>query len=209
MEYIRDDQLLQRLLEQESILSHFEAENLKFQLIKYEKHELLCAPGHPLTNLLFLVKGSVRVYGLREDGSSFSVSRGVEQTTLGTLEFVRHDLPVFYTDAVEEVLCVALPIEKNRPVLEQDRTFLRYVLDGMANMILMFTLIGSAGQPIEEKVLTFLRDIQPDHTLHSINAGLAQFHCSRRQLQRVVKKLCEDGVLEKIGKGKYRLIERL
>jgi len=209
MEYIRDDQLLQRLLKQENILSHFETENLNFQLIKYGKHELLCAPGHPLTNLLFLVKGSVRVYGLREDGSSFSVSRGVGQTTLGTMEFVRHDLPVFYTDAVEEVLCVALPIGKNRPALEQDRTFLRYVLDGMANMILMFTLIGSAGQPIEEKVLTFLRDIQPDHTLHGINAGLAQFHCSRRQLQRVVKKLCEDGILEKIGKGKYRLAERL
>lgn len=208
MEYIRDDRLLQRLLNQEKILSHFETEGLNFQLIKYEKHELLCAPGRPLTNLLFLVKGSVRVYGLREDGSSFSVSRGVGQTTLGNLEFVRHDLPVFYTDAVEEVLCVALPIEKNRPALEQDRVFLRFVMDDMANMILMFTLIGSAGQPIEEKVLTFLRDIQPDHTLHGINDGLAQLHCSRRQLQRVVKKLCGDGVLEKIGKGKYRLLER-
>lgn len=206
MEYIRDGQLLQRLLKQEKILSHFETEDLDFHLIKYEKHELLCAPGRPLTNLLFLVKGSVRVYGLREDGSSFSVSRGVGQTTLGTIEFARSDLPVFYSEAVEEVLCVALPIEKNRPALEQDRIFLRYVLDGMVNMIVMFTLIGSAEQPVEAKVLTFLRDIQPDHTLHSINAGLAQLHCSRRQLQRVVKKLCGDGVLEKIGKGKYRLV---
>ena len=66
-------------------------------------------------------------------------------------------------------------------------------------------LIGQAAQPVEEKLVTFLREIAPDHTLHSINAGVMQLNCSRSQLQRVVRKLCALGQLKRIGKGKYRL----
>lgn len=207
MKFVQDEVLLQKLLERENIPSYFETTGLRFRLVKYEKQELICAPDRPLTHLLFVVKGSVQVYGLREDGSRISVSRGVGRTILGTIEFARKDLPVFYTEAMEEVLCVALPVEKNRPILEQDRVFLRCVLDHLAGMILTFTLIGSAEKPVEERVLAFLRDIQPDHTLYSINEGLSQFHCSRRQLQRVLKGLCNKGILNKVGRGTYRLAE--
>ena len=34
---------------------------------------------------------------------------------------------------------------------------------------------------------------------------LLQLHCSRRQLQRVLKKLLEEGQLVKLSKGSYRL----
>lgn len=208
MEYINDEDLLLDLLEREQVLSHFETAGLDFRLLKYRKGELICAPGKAVENLLFVTAGHVWVYQLREDGSSVTVSRGVGRTVIGTMEFVRKDLPVFYTEAIEDVLCVALPIEKNRAALERDRVFLRFVLDRLAEMIVMFTLIGQGEVPVEEKVLTFLRDIQPDHTLHSINGGLLQFHCSRRQLQRVVKKLCGEGTLKKVGKGKYRLVQK-
>ncbi len=207
MEHIVNSDLLGQILEQERILEHFTAKNLSFGLVKYSRHELLCAPGRPLQDLLFVVKGGVWVYGLREDGSTLSVSRGVGKTTLGTMEFTCRDLPVFYVQALDEVLCVALSLEKNRAALENDPVFLRFALSCLAQIIVNFTLIGHAEQSIEEKVLIFLHTIQPDHTLHSINEGLLQFHCSRRQLQRVVKKLCEEGKLEKLGKGKYRLTE--
>ena len=39
-----------------------------------------------------------------------------------------------------------------------------------------------------------------------MTAGERQFRCSRRQLQRVVRKLLEQGVLEKTGRGEYRLL---
>lgn len=206
MEFIHDEALLEKILEQEGIREHFENRFQDFRLLRWEKGGILCAPDRPLRELLFVVRGSVRVYTLREDGSCISISRGIGPTTLGTMEFVRRDLPSFYAEAVEDVLCVALSLEKNRAALEGDRTFLRYVLNGMAEMIITFTLIGQSQQSLEEKVLTFLRDIQPEHTLYGINNGLLQFHCSRRQLQRVVKKLCQDGALEKTGRGEYRLI---
>lgn len=207
MKFIHDEKLLERLLIQEGILEHFETEGLDFRLVEYEKGELICAPGKPLEDMLFTVRGSVQVYGLREDGKWLPVSRGIGRTTMGAIEFVQPGLPAFYTEAVEDLLCISLPIERNRAVLERDCVFLRYLLDCVTNMVVTYTLIGRQEHSVEERVLTFLRDIQPDHTLHSINQGLMQFHCSRRQLQRVVKRLCDQGKLKKLKKGMYVLEE--
>ncbi len=176
MEQIRDKALLERLMEEKGI-----------------------------GGFLFILEGSVRVYGLREDGGDYSVAQGAEQDMLGMMEFVRENQPALYTEALEDTLCIALPIEKNRAVLEKDSLFLRRLLEYSVRLVMLSAMAGRPGQRLAEKVVAFLRDIQPDHTLHSINAGLLQFRCSRRQLQRVVRKLCEDGVLKKVGKGKYQL----
>ena len=38
-----------------------------------------------------------------------------------------------------------------------------------------------------------------------MESATLQLRCSRRQLQRVLKKLCLQGKIEKVGKGRYRL----
>ena len=70
----------------------------------------------------------------------------------------------------------------------------------------MFFQMGNPAQPVEEKLVAFLRDLQPDHILHGMGPAIMQLRCSRSQLQRVVRKLCAEGVLEKLGKGEYRLV---
>ena len=58
---------------------------------------------------------------------------------------------------------------------------------------------------VEERVLFFLGTVQPDHAITSVNQALQPLHCSRRQLQRVLKKLCDGGRVVKTGRGCYRL----
>ena len=209
MKYINDPIRLERLMEEKNILSHFESRGMDFRLVIYQKGEFLSSPENPLKDLLFVVNGRMKIYGLREDGSVLSVSMtDDEDAFLGDMEFVGRDYPALYSEAVEEVICVALPIEDNRGVLEKDSVFLMYLLRSMAQKILTFTMFRHSSQSLEDKVMIYLRDIQPDHTLHGINTGMMQLHCSRRQLQRVVKKLCEDEKLKKIGKGKYKLTSK-
>lgn len=209
---IHDPALLAATLAKEKILRHFETDGLPFRLLRYEKGELLCSPLQPMKDLLFLAEGSIKVYGLREDGSTLSVSLGIgrrgpgDPVMLGNIEFAQPEAPAFFTEALDDLLCVALPIEENRAALEQDRAFLRYLVRSLSETLMDLTLLGHAAQPLEERVLTFLRDIQPDHTLHGMTMGERQLRCSRRQLQRVVKLLCEQGRLEKMGRGEYRLI---
>ena len=93
---------------------------------------------------------------------------------------------------------------KNRETLEDDPVFLQFALRQMAQKLTMSTMDVTM-QTLEEKLLLYLDKMQPDHTIHSVNETVIAMHCSRRQLQRVLKTLCEDGRLEKTGKGQYRL----
>ena len=176
-----------------------------FHLARFQKGELLTGPTAPLENLLFLAEGSVHIYGLRENGSSFSVYLADQRTILGDFEFLQHTALPFYTEAAEDVLCILLDARHYRRDLEQNVSFLRLLLESLSSKFRLIFLIGNSSQPVEEKLLIFLRELQSDHTIHSINAVTQKLQCSRSQLQRVVRDLCKSGTLEHIGKGKCRL----
>ena len=114
------------------------------------------------------------------------------------------DLP-FYTEAMGEVLCVALAVGRYRAALDQDPTFLRFLLDSLGEKVQTVFLLGNSSQPVEEKLLAFLRDFAPDHRITSIHAATMKLQCSRSQLQRAVRSLCDRGLLVRTGKGRYRL----
>ena len=42
-------------------------------------------------------------------------------------------------------------------------------------------------------------------SLKSIEEATNYLHCSRRQLQRILNKLCDEGKMIKEGKGKYKI----
>lgn len=176
-----------------------------FHLAHFKKGELLTGPGIPLEDLLFLAKGSVHIYGLRENGSSFSVYLADQRTILGDFEFLQHTALPFYTEAAEDVLCILLDARHYRRDLEQNIDFLHFLLVSLSSKFRLIFLIGNSSQPVEEKLLIFLRELQSDHTIHSIHSVTQKLQCSRSQLQRVVRDLCKNGMLEHIGKGKYRL----
>lgn len=85
--------------------------------------------------------------------------------------------------------------------------FLRFVLGQLAGKLSLSAAMTASTQNLEEKLLFFLEKVQADHTISSVNQTLQALHCSRRQLQRVLKKLCEDGLVIKTGRGCYRLME--
>lgn len=206
MEILSCPGLLEEMLEKWNISARFDSSSLHFQLVKYYKGELLIAPFKPMDQLLFLAQGRVNIYGLREDGSCFSVYLAGRSVLLGDVEFVRKEPLPFYTEALEDVICVALSTERYREILEKDAQFLNFILHSVADKFHMFFQMGNPAQTVEEKLIAFLQNIQPDHMLRGMDAGAIQLHCSRSQLQRVVRKLCADGTLEKSGKGKYRLV---
>ena len=85
--------------------------------------------------------------------------------------------------------------------------FLRFVLGQLAGKLSLSAVMTASAQTLEEKVLFFLRKVQEDHAISSVNHALQALHCSRRQLQRVLKRLCDEGLVVKVGRGCYRLRE--
>lgn len=178
------------------------------QAVEFQKGELLNSPMFPLDCFYIIVKGSVSIYDLTEVGTARYISKAGVGTLLGDIEFSGADKQPFFTEAAESVICLAMPFRENQSALENDPVFLRFVLGQLAQKLSLSAVMDAAAQTLEEKVLFFLRTVQPDHAITSVNHALQPLHCSRRQLQRVLKKLCEEGLLQKTGRGCYRLREQ-
>ncbi len=205
MKVISDKALLECYFAEQQ--AHFRQRPSTYKLVEFEKGELVNSPMKPLKHFFIIVRGGVSIYDLTEDGGIRYITKSGPGTLLGDMEFSGEYRQLFYAEAAEATLCIAIPFRENQNVLKNDPVFLRFVLEQLAKKLSCSAILDASSQTLEEKVLFYLRIVQPDHAISSITEALQPLHCSRRQLQRVVKKLCDEKVLVKTGKGHYRLGE--
>lgn len=202
----RDPKQVNFWLEKSGIASCFSTPHLEFSLYEYEKGEQISSPSQRLEMILFLMQGTIRVYGLRSNGTVVPVNQQQPPALLGDMEFVEKGELPFFIEAVTDVTCVGLPFQPYKEQLNQDVRFLQRMLQSYAEKIQYFAWLNAFAETIEERVLFYLEKLCPDHQLHGIEGAVLQIRCSRRQLQRVLQKLCQEGRVEKLGKGQYRLL---
>lgn len=205
MKEIVDQNRLERFFGEQQ--AYFRQRPPVLKLVEFEKGEILNDPLQPLSCFYIIVRGSVSIYHLTEDGSIRYISKAASGTLLGDMEFSGAGNLSLYIEAAETVLCLAVPFSENQSVLENDPVFLRFVLNQLAAKLSLSAVMTASAQTLEEKLLFFLRKVQPDHAISSVNHALQPLHCSRRQLQRVLKKLCDESMVVKTGRGCYRLKE--
>ncbi len=203
MREIHDEKLLEAILKREKV--HFHDRPKSMRLLRFEKGELLTQPLESLRQFLIVERGSVQIYGIDENSRGYSIAISGRGTLLGDVEFCREEFSPFFTEAAETVICLAIPFQQNRAQLENDPVFLRFVMGQLADKLNMMSKMELTVQTLEEKVLLYLQDARPDHEITSVNDTMLSLHCSRRQLQRVLKKLCDEKRLEKCGRGHYKL----
>ena len=185
--------------------NHFQKRPPVVKLLKFDKGEMLNDPFQLLSQFYIIVEGSVSIYSLTVDGAIRYISKAASGTLLGDMEFSGADNQPLYVEATEMVFCLSIPFKENQCLLENDPVFLRFVLEQLAGKLAFSAVMDASTQTLEEKVLLFLRKVQANHEIASVNHALQLLHCSRRQLQRVLKKLCEEEILIKTGRGRYRL----
>ena len=154
---------------------------------------------------MVLIAGQGQIYGIREDGSVTPVNRHEAPVLLGDAEFVMGGASSLFTEARTTVICAALPMEPYREQLDRDVKFLHLLLRSYAGKFHTMATLEASAKTIEERVLLYMRHVCANGEISGIETALLQLRCSRSQLQRVLKKLCEENTVEKVGKGKYRL----
>lgn len=201
-----DERTIKYWLEESSILAYFDTKELRFSVSRYEKGEFLRASDTILDELLFVVWGTVQIYGVREDGRVSPVNLLHSPTIIGDLEFIHEGECSFFVRAQTDVVCLSLPIKPYREQLERDIKFLHLLLRSYAEKLQAFSSLDLLASTTEERVLLYMQSSCPEHELCGIDAATLQLRCSRRQLQRALKKLCAGKQIEKIGRGRYRLL---
>ena len=203
MREIHDTEMLERIFSDQQ--SHFCIRPPFLRLLMFEKGELLTHPLNPLDQFLIVIEGHIIIYSLTHEGNVRYIDRGCSGMLLGDMEFCGAIGGMLYTEAIAQVLCLSIPFQENRQALEKDPVFLRFVLSQLAGKLSLSSQIDTMEKTLSEKLLLYLRKIEPTHAIHSVNEAIQILHCSRRQLQRVLKKLCDEGVLIKSGRGCYLL----
>lgn len=204
MKEIRDSKVIRTWLEKKHISDFFDTPGLSFQAYRYEKGEYISSPHKPLHKLLFLVKGTIQIYGIRPDGTMAPINQVQDQALIGDIEFTNQGYSPFFCEAKTTAVFLALPTEKYRPQLDQDLRFLHLLLEQFTDKLRLFSLEATSAT-VEERLLLYLKTGRPQGEIHGLEAATLRLRCSRRQLQRALRHLLEEGTLEKLGKGHYRL----
>lgn len=208
MKPIRDAAVVERLLTEHAIRSCFDTQDLSFSAYAYQKGELICSPLNPTEDILFLISGSAQMYDLREDGTKRPVAIIADEAILGDMEFITGCPTGFFVEAAEDCTFLALPRERFRNELHRDLTFLHFLLKEMTAKFIHGMHVEIAPATLESKVLQFFLQSAETGEINAVESLLFQLRCGRRQLQRVLKKLCEEGRLERLGRGHYRVVEK-
>ena len=188
----------------ESILKDFISELF---IICYNEGEILTSPLQETQLFQIVIKGTLDIYMIRDDGSRYSLSQGNENYILGDMElFYPTDGSMIYSEAFTDLICVAFPIEKNRKQLLENNQFLQLIGKSLSEKMLLITTLNAAPTTLKERVLSYMQYKCPNKTLRGLEQAAFHLHCSSRQLQRILNQYEAEGIVEKIGKGAYRFI---
>lgn len=204
MKRIFDPALLDFYLQKHEIPSLFDTPDLAFSLYQFEKGERLDTLN-PEEYLSFLVDGSIEISANRADGTSYPIGYLDGFTCIGDMEFCGKRDDTHQIEARTTALCIVLPLASTKELLLNDNRFLRYLLNSVTEKLMLYSSSQSNFSTLEESFLSYLSERCPDQTFSGVEKMAMQLHCSRRQLQRVLKKLLEEGQLVKLSKGSYRL----
>ena len=206
MQEIHDATIIRKYLNHYDFTKYFTQIPEGFFLCQYEKGELLSSIYTPTDYLQFSLDGIIRIYTVNSDGSLIPVGHHTTPTLLGDVELCGNPT-YFIVEAASPVTCLVLPLNHCRESLLNDNRFLRLLVNNLSDKLEKLSNFGSNLSTVEERLIHYLQICCPDHTLTNVENATFHLHCSRRQIQRILKKQTETGTLRRIGKGKYVLAE--
>ena len=205
MRIINDKKILEQLLEKYKISSYFTDTNLDFLLFSYDKGEFITRAEVKIPYIIFAVEGIVTVYIIREDGTQYTIAENKNFIVLGDVEFITNDFSPFFIEVIKPVKVIALSVEKNQEKFRNDVKFLNFLLQAFTEKMKWLIQYEPYSINLEDKLLRYIQTSCPEKILTHIEKTSKLLHCSRRQLQRVLKDLTERNILIKEKKGNYRL----
>lgn len=205
MRRIFDPQILQEQLKNINLSQWFSSENLAFTLVEFASGDVITSPNRKTQQLYLMLSGDIAVRSILPDGREYLLATGSGITLLGDVEFVTDAPPSFWAQAVTPALALCLSLTTYRELLWQDNVFLRRVLHSVTEKLQSASVSEVQHGTLEQRMFGLLRRNGQDKLTH-IGQTAALLHCSQRQLLRILKKCTTEGIMERTGKGVYRVL---
>lgn len=204
MRPVENAALIQRWVEESGVRGYFDTPHLVFQAYSFEKGSTSLPPMSPWTSCCFVsgVPSRSMVFGMTEafphwpgPQPGHSRGRGVWQ---------RGKSP-FFSQAKTNALCLALSTREYSEQLHRDLRFLHCLLRFYGEKLERFSTQSVTGTTVEQRVLQYLEKGDAPAELMGMESATLQLRCSPPAVAAGAEKLCLQGKIEKVGKGRYRL----
>lgn len=203
----KDPSLLEYYLKKYNIRDLFDTKDLPFRLYRYETGEMMNV-AHPQEQFLkFLVDGRVAMYCISENGDMQQLFEEKAPAFWGEVEICGRSFSNHYHEVIKTAYCIELPLATLREILWNDLRFLQYLVGRMSESIYLATgMMEVMTENLETRLVHYLKHNCKNRTMSGMELTAKYLQCSRRQLQRVVCQLTDEGKLKKTGRGTYMLL---
>ena len=208
METVNDRKLRDYYLEKRRIHDLFSTCVPNFFLLHYQPGELLTNPFSPSQYLQFVVEGELLLYDMPDEDSTVMLQTSYNEVNLlGEVELLDAQFTPFFVEARTDVYTLALYLEQYQQILLNDPAFLRYLCSCLAAK-LNGAVDSSVQMPLKKRVALSLQYADDSQCITDIGRLAKTFNVSNRQLLRVLKDFCREGILEHSQKGVYRILKK-
>jgi len=206
MKRIYDKEVINDAIESSQYKEVLENLNVPMYICEYDDGEMVVAPYLENTQFLLTISGTLSIYLVRSDGSSYHLAYSDIGSFLGDNELfdtVNHGI---YGEASGTLRCLAFPVSESKKALLDNVVFLRMLSKTLADRFKHIALQDAAPGSLTERVISYMNYIREDKTIKGVEKTAYQLHCSSRQLQRILNNLESSGIVRKVGKGTYELM---
>ena len=206
METVNNRKLRDQYIHAQGIMNCFSICKPNFLLLHYSPHELLTTPFSPSQYLQFIVDGDLLLYDMSDEESTVMIQTSFSEVPLlGDMEFLDTQFTPFFVEARTDVYTLAIYQSQYREVLQKDPVFLLYLCRALASK-LNGAVADSRHMPLRLRVELSLKYASENDEITNIGHLAKTLNVSNRQLLRVLKELCSEGILEHTDKGRYRVL---
>lgn len=183
-------------LEQLIAPRHYTAVTLK----TIAKGEHIFQQSESVDYLYFLLKGKVRVYQLLNNGKRNILGIIDNCCVLGEIELIYDRGALNSIDLLEDCEFLVIPIKYCRDEMLKDNVFLRCITYHLAQTLYSFerNMSNMTSFTLENKITSYILSIETDHRfVLELNILPDFFSITYRHFLRIIKKLCDDNIIER------------
>lgn len=186
-----------------------------FTMAQIRKRESIDYKEYP-NKLFFMLEGQLKVYSNLSNGKKLLLYFGRKFEIMGDLEFLQIKNHYVTVEATKDITCLVLDVRGNRDKLMKDTVFLKALLYQIGEKLAKSSSNIAINMlwPVENRLssfISFMAQQDPRSGRRYFEESLTEtaevLGTSYRQLSRVLKIFCTQGILEKNSKRYYILDE--
>ncbi|MCY6957158.1 cyclic nucleotide-binding domain-containing protein [Clostridium brassicae] len=205
---IKSENELEYYINKYHIMDIFDGDIKRYmELLPFNKNENICRSNEKINYFYFLVEGKVKAYSLLENGKSLLLSFYKPLSIFGDMEFIDMDTASSNIQAIENSLCIGIPMSILRKNAINDTKFLKYICKSLSNKLDKFSKYSSINllYPLENRLASYILAITSNNNSSQINElytyNLTEMAdllgTSYRHLMRTLNKLCNEKIIKK------------